>query len=125
RLPPYRCDLPALEFFIARLLADLPSERKSAKITAKLRGQTLESETVEELRQVPDLPSVLNRITVDLHGFQDEGGSYFIEFGPSFAGSGATVIATGPSAAWCAGAVEEVTSFAREHKNWYWFLRAW
>lgn len=124
RLTPFKCDLATLESFMGRLSLQFPKGEARVEFSVDLPEQQIEAYSITELREAEDLPSTITKVQIVMYGDSAEG-EYYLNIGEPGSFSRPSAKATGPTAAWCAGVVEEVRDFAKRNRSWYWFLRSW
>jgi hypothetical protein len=122
-LPAFECELATFEHFLNEIAKEFPSGNTHLSINVKSPGENLSFKSVEEMRQYQNLPFRIGNLTVHIgdYGWEDSRSLYL--------GNSAfdlpKVSAEGPSEAWCAGLVEKMRLFARQHRSWYWFIKPW
>lgn len=88
------------------------------RLTITNAGEQITFESIDELTSYAQLPDLVygyklfTYVTVAHHITIDS------------LGSAPKVHAAGPTVAWCAGAVDMVATFAKNHRQWYWWLSA-
>jgi hypothetical protein len=118
RLPAFAWEIADLDLLWSKLneLFDKDAATHSS-VVFRLPNEKLSFESMEELREAT-LNSNIKRFSISF--FQSDR-SVYISAG-SMLNYFASVSATSSSEAWCAGAVETVTSAAKANKRWYHWL---
>lgn len=121
-LPPFSIDMGELEILWARLLELFaPDNKIYTRIEVKLPLEELEFDSIEELKQYPQLKGSITEFSICFSQ-----GRRSIRIRPGyFFNTQMVVSASGESESWSAGAVETIFSFLQNHKVWYhWFVTA-
>ncbi len=120
-LPSFEMDLAELEVLLERLvvLFDEP-ENVHCSIDFKLKNETLEFESVEEIKNYKGLKGRVTKFRVWLSQ-----GSKRISLSTNMLLSSLVTVSTkADHEAWCAGAIETVHAFVLAHRTWYhWFVK--
>ena len=107
-------------------LQELLNEKENSKVSIafELKEETLYFDSVEEIRQYAEqsksFPKRINKYKISgfaLFGENERSVYIWPDFERMMC-----IDATSDSEAWCAGAIESVTSFLRPHRAWYYFL---
>ena len=120
-LPSFEMDVVEFGVLIDRLIAlfDEP-ENVHSSIDFKLKNESLEFESVEEIQNYKELKGKVTNIRVWL----SQGGKRISISTNMFMSSLVTVSTKADTEAWCAGAIETVHSFVLTHRTWYhWFIK--
>ncbi|MDD2611012.1 MAG: hypothetical protein PHX60_15270 [Giesbergeria sp.] len=123
RLPAFSINVDELEILWKRLIA-LFDENQTVYSTIKisLPSEELEFDTIEELKQYPQLKGNITRFSL---WFSQASKRCISIKSSSLLNSQAGVSASADNEAWCAGAIETTFSFFQTHKLWYhWFVAA-
>lgn len=128
-LDSFSIDIDILSHLLDKLL-ELFNEKENLKtsIEFELKEEYLNFDNVEEIRQYAEqnksFPKIINKYSLEVYGHSpfEDGGLSFVYIRPNFIGNRVYVRATSNSDAWCAGAIDSVTSFLRPHRVWYYFL---
>ena len=128
-LDSFSIDIDILSHLLDKLLG-LFNEKESSKtsIEFELKEEYLNFDSVEEIRQYAEqnksFPKIINKYSLQVHGHSpfEDGGLSFVYIRSDFVENRMCVQATSDSDAWCAGAIDTVTSFLRPHRAWYYFL---
>ena len=121
-LPAFSLDLDDLELLLSRLLS-LFSEDGSmySSIQLQLKRETLEFKNVQEIREYNGLRG---RIT-NFRFYLSQGDKRISVRSGLILDSRPSVQTSSCNEAWCAGAVETVTSFIQPRREWYFWLYSW
>lgn len=122
-LPGFMLTIDQLEVLIARLCVLFPaSDRVGFSISIKLKSESIDFESIEELRAYSQLPSRVTNFSIWVSDWPRR---VWISAAGKSLGDRSTVYVEGESDAWCAGVIETVQSFINSHRVWYhWFLSA-
>lgn len=123
RLPAFSINVDELGILWTRLIA-LFDENQTVYSTIKisLPSEELEFDTIEELKQYPQLKGKITKFSLWLSQARTR---HISIRSSSFLNSQAEVSASADNEAWCAGAIETTFSFLQAHKLWYhWFVAA-
>lgn len=120
-LPSFEMDIAELDVLLRRLVAlfDEP-EKVHCNIDFKLKNESLEFESVEEIQNYKDLKGGMSNFSIWL----SQGGKRISIRTSMLLSSSVTVSTKADNEAWCAGAIETVHSFVLSHRTWYhWFVK--
>jgi hypothetical protein len=121
-LPAFHLDMAELELLWNKViqLFDAP-EQVYVSLSFEMKGEKFDFNNIDELRTYQGLPVTLKRFSL----WFSQGGNH-ISIGTVLTfGDTPEVRASGKTEAWCAGAVETVSTFMSQHRIWYyWFLVA-
>lgn len=122
KLPAFSLGIGELEAIWGRLAALFEKpEDVYAKLEIMLPAETLEFESIEELREYASLQGSVTKFSLWL----SQGGWHIFIKSSSLFASRPEVSASGETEAWCAGAIETTYSFLLSNKLWYsWFVTA-
>lgn len=118
-LPSFRCDTQSLELLVKELLAEFGSNSTRWWVKIERKGESIEFESFEDIRQFKPLPPQVRDFSIVILGDVGSDNSYHLY---SSLGGKARATATGSSKAWCIGLVGISLAFARQHKSWHAFL---
>lgn len=121
-LPAFSLDLDDLELLLSRLLS-LFSEDGSmySSIKLQLKRETLEFKNVQEIREYNGLRG---RIT-NFRLYLSQGDKRISVQSGLILDSRPSVQTSSSNEAWCAGAVETVSSFIQSRRQWYYWFVSW
>jgi hypothetical protein len=121
-LPAFSLDLDDLQLLLSRLLP-LFSENDTiySSIELELRRETLEFKNVEEIREYNGLRG---RIT-NFRFYLSQGEKKISVRSGLILDSRPSVRTSSSNEAWCAGAVETVSSFVQSRRQWYFWFVSW
>lgn len=123
RLPAFSIGIDELGILWTRLIALFDdSQEIYSTIKISLPSEELEFDTIEELKQYPQLKGKITKFSLRLSQIGTRNISIRSN---SFLNSQSEVSACADNEAWCAGAIETTFSFLQAHKLWYhWFVAA-
>ena len=127
-LDSFSIDIDILSSLLDKVLGLLDEkERSEISIEFKLKEEYIDFDSVEEIRQYAkqnkSFPKIIDKYTLRVHGYSPFGnGSWSSVYISSDFEKRMCIEAISDSEAWCAGAVDAVTSFLRPHRVWYYFL---
>lgn len=117
KLPAFKCDIASLDSLIAKLRRHFPGG-VSIDVVVNETRRRLSFDSVDELAKTPDLPAEVGTWSFRISSY-DEGNFYELAV---YCGLGgirrAEVNVTGPTAEWCAGLIEGVTTFTARYRMW-------
>lgn len=121
-LPPFRIDLADLEVLCEKIRKQFP-EKHDLDIYLKIGTRSLHAYSLKELRTAPELPKTVYHFYIRLHSWEPPRNctiyAYQQQFGHPW------VLVEGDDETWCAGMVDLVQTFTRNHRRWYSTLRGW
>lgn len=111
-------------------LLELFNKKKDLEvsITFELKEEILNFDSVEEIRQYAEqnrsFPKRIHKYGLSVHGYSPfgDGGWSYVDIHSDIVEDIMCIRATSDSEAWCAGVIDTVTSFLRQHRVWYYFL---
>lgn len=120
KLTSFKIGIAELEVLVDRLLGLFPDpEKVHCSVDINLKTEKLEFESVAELKQYSSLKGVVTKFQLWL---SQDGKRISLRSGGIFGGRG-SISAKADNEAWCAGAIETVSSFLQTHRLWYhWFI---
>ena len=121
-LPAFSVGIGELEVLYRRLIDQFDNpEDVYVIIELTLPSESLEFRSIEELRQYSDLRGRITKFRL----WFSQGGRHVSIRSSSLLGSRPEVSASAETEAWCAGAIETVSSFIQSNRLWYhWFVSA-
>lgn len=122
-MPAFACELATFEHFLNEMAKEFPSGNPSVSISVKMPGESLSFKSVEEMRQYQALPFRISNLTVQIGDYLSKDARHL------YLGNSALdlpqVSVEGSSEVWCAGLIEKMRLFAKQHRSWYWFIKPW
>lgn len=122
KLAAFEIDLGDLEALLQRLLQLFDQDHIYCKIEIPLKQESLTFESVKEIKEYDALKGRIRKFYIKV--FDRNYRSISISSGSRIFYQ-SSVSATSESEAWCAGAIEIVTSFLQTRKVWYHWFIAW
>jgi hypothetical protein len=122
-LPPFACTLADLEALTQQVLETFRPHDPTVSIDIELTGEELEFNNFEEIKQFTQLPARLTKFSIYIFTTQEHQDRSFHLWAQD--SNEATVTASGPNEAWCAGLKDVALGFAQRHRRWYAFTPRW
>jgi hypothetical protein len=129
-LPPFKCDVAALESLAASLRSQCPGD-VYARVDVELGQRFLVFDSFDELANETTLPAEIRRFALRLESREDRRLHVSLDCGME-ATRMPRVSCSGSSEGWCAGVLETTRNFAARYRTWptfvpwslLWFLAA-
>lgn len=121
-LPAFRIDLADLEVLCVKLRKQFP-EKHDFTVYLKLGTRTLYASGVDELRTAPELPKTAYHFYIQLQSWEPHRNCTIYAYQQQFGQP--RVLVEADDETWCAGMVDLVQTFTRNHRRWYSALRGW
>jgi hypothetical protein len=120
KLTSFKIGVAELEVLVGRLIELFPEpENVHCSVDINLKTEKLEFESVAELKQCISLKGEATKFQLWL---SQDGKRISLMSGGIFGGRG-SISAKANNEAWCAGAIETVSSFLQTYRLWYhWFI---
>lgn len=120
KLPPFHIGIAELEVLFDRLLALFPEPSKvHCSIDLSLKSEKLKFDNVAEIKECNSLKGKITKFTLWL----SQDGKRILILSSTLFGNRGTISAKAENEAWCAGAVETVTSFLQSHRpSFHWLI---
>jgi len=126
QLPAFELTLADFETLVTRVSKQF--EQPDVSIRVEVGTESLQFESVNEMRSYSDFPTKLTRLHIHVSEHWSKSASRSVMVRAAAHGSFfsyAQVDARGDDEGWCAGAVEVVYEVIRNHTRWYSGIRGW